>query len=47
MQTAGRVLLFLAQFAASLPTEAHAVLVLDGAGWHDERALSVPDDLTC
>jgi transposase len=38
--------LFLAQFAASLPPSAHAVLVLDGAGWHDERALTVPDNLT-
>jgi len=37
--------LFLAQFAASLPPDAHAVLVLDGAGWHDERALTVPDNL--
>jgi transposase len=38
--------LFLAQFAAALPADAHAVLVLDGAGWHDERALTVPDNLT-
>src|SRR3954471_14522127 len=37
--------LFLAQFAAALPTDAHAVLVLDGAGWHDQRALTVPDNL--
>lgn len=38
--------LFLAQFAAALPDDAHAVLVLDGAGWHDERALAVPDNIT-
>jgi hypothetical protein len=38
--------LFLAQFAATLPAHAHAGLVLDGAGWHDERALAVPDNLT-
>ena len=38
--------LFLAQFAAALPADAHAVLVLDGAGWHDERALTVPGNLT-
>ena len=38
--------LFLAQFAAALPVDAHAVLVLDGAGWHDERALTVPNNLT-
>jgi transposase len=38
--------LFLTQFSAVLPADAHAVLVLDGAGWHDERALTVPDNLT-
>ena len=38
--------LFLAQFAATLPADAHAVLVLDGAGWHDKRALNVPENPT-
>ena len=38
--------LFLARFAASLPEDVHAVLVLDGAGWHDQRALTCPDNLT-
>ena len=38
--------LFLVQFSAALPADTHAVLVLDGAGWHDERALTVPDNLT-
>ena len=38
--------LFLARFAATLPDEVHAVMVLDGAGWHDERALQVPDNVT-
>src|SRR5260221_12395901 len=38
--------LFLAKFAATLPADSHAVLVLDGAGWHDQRALTVPDNLT-
>jgi hypothetical protein len=38
--------LFLAQLAATLPTGVHAVLVLDGAGWHDKRALNVPENLT-
>jgi len=38
--------LFLAQFSAAVPADAHAVLVLDGAGWHDERALTVPNNLT-
>ncbi len=38
--------LFLSRFAASLSEDVHAVLVLDGAGWHDERALRVPDNIT-
>ncbi|HEY5639873.1 MAG TPA: IS630 family transposase [Dehalococcoidia bacterium] len=38
--------LFLARFAGALPDDVHAVLVLDGAGWHDERALTVPDNVT-
>ena len=38
--------LFLAQLAATLPTGVHAVLVLDRAGWHDKRALNVPENLT-
>ena len=29
--------LFLVEFAASLPADVHAVLVLDGAGWHSAR----------
>jgi transposase len=38
--------LFLAEFAASLPEDVHAVLVLDGAGWHGARALAVPANVT-
>ena len=38
--------LFLAYFAASLPKDVHVVMVLDGAGWHDQRALQVPANLT-
>lgn len=38
--------LFLAQFAATLATDVHAVMVLDGAGWHDPRALTVPANLS-
>ena len=26
--------------------DAHAVMMCDGAGWHDERALTVPDNVT-
>ena len=35
--------LFLAHFADTLDQDAHAVMMCDGAGWHDERALTVPD----
>jgi hypothetical protein len=38
--------MFLAQFARTLPDDLHAVMVLDGAGWHDERPLHVPANLT-
>ena len=38
--------LFLEHFAATLPKKVHAVMVLDGAGWHDERALRVPKNVT-
>ncbi len=38
--------LFLVEFAASLPADVHAVLVLDGAGWHSARALAVPPNVT-
>jgi transposase len=34
--------LFLAEFAAALPEDVHAVLVLDGAGRHGAKALAVP-----
>ena len=38
--------LFLAEFAAGLPEDGHAVLVLDGAGWHSAHALVVPANVT-
>ena len=38
--------MFLARFAATLPEDVRAVVVLDGAGWHDPRALRVPDNVT-
>ena len=39
--------LFLAHFADTLDQDAHlAVMMCDGAGWHDERALTVPDNVT-
>ena len=36
----------LAEFAAGLPEDVHAVLVLDRAGWHGARALTVPPNVT-
>jgi transposase len=38
--------LFLARFAATRPDDSHVVMFLDGAGWHDQRALTVRDNLT-
>jgi transposase len=38
--------LFLAGLAAELAEDAHAVLVLDGAGWHGAEALVVPPSIT-
>ncbi|WP_343074147.1 transposase [Microvirga zambiensis] len=36
----------LAQFARILPDDLHAIMVLNGAGWHDKRALHDPANLT-
>jgi hypothetical protein len=38
--------LFLAELAAGLAEDVHAVLGLDGAGWHAARALVVPPNIT-
>ncbi len=43
---AAAMTLFLAHFAATLPDDIHAVMVVDGAGWHNPRALDVPDNVT-
>ena len=37
--------LYLDDFAASLPVDVVALLVLDGASWHRSSKLSVPDNL--
>ena len=37
---------FLAERSAQIAPDAHAVLVLDQAGWHGARALVVPDNIT-
>ena len=37
---------FLADFAQTVPDNTHAIMVLDGAGWHGTRALRVPDNVS-
>ena len=37
---------FLLDFAAAVPADTHAVLVLDQAGWHGAKALQVPESIT-
>jgi transposase len=44
--TAATMNRFLAELAAGLPPDVHAVLVLDRAGWHGARALAVPSNVT-
>jgi len=44
--TTATVGLFPTELAASPPADVHAVLVLDGAGWHGARALAVPPNVT-
>lgn len=38
--------LFLDRFAATLPEDIHVAMVLDGAGWHDPRALDMPQNIS-
>ncbi len=38
--------LFLDRFAATLPEDIHVAMVLDGAGWHDARALDLPQNIS-
>lgn len=37
---------FLADFARTIPDDTHAVMVLDGAGWHGARALRIPGNVS-
>jgi transposase len=37
---------FLDRFAATIGENEHAVIILDQAGWHDSRALCVPENVT-
>jgi transposase len=36
----------LAEIARTVAPGAHAVLVIDGAGWHSAKALTVPDNIS-
>ena len=36
----------LAEIARRVEPGAHAVLVLDGAGWHRSKTLAVPDNIS-
>lgn len=38
--------IYLEDFSRSLPTEVHALLVCDQAGWHTSGRLVVPDNVT-
>ena len=38
--------LHLAEVAGTVATEAHALLIVDGAEWHDAKDLGVPDNIT-
>lgn len=38
--------LFLEEFSKTLAEDEHAVMVLDGAGWHNAKALTVPGNIT-
>jgi transposase len=37
---------FLDAFAATLPEDTHAALLLDGAGWHTARSITIPDNVS-
>jgi transposase len=37
---------FLRRFSATLPADEHALMVLDGAGWHTSHDLPIPANLT-
>jgi len=43
----GTMNVFLRMLSQELKEAEHAVLVLDGAGWHKSKNLVVPDNVTC
>ena len=42
----GMMQLFLDRFAATLASDEHAAMVVDGAGWHIAHDLRVPENVT-
>jgi transposase len=38
--------LYLKDFARQLPKNSHALLVMDGAGWHNSQALQIPANVS-
>ena len=38
--------LHLAEIAKTVAKDAHALLIVDGAGWHSSKALRLPDNIT-
>ena len=38
--------LYLKDFAKQLPSNTHALMVMDGAGWHNSKELQVPDNVS-
>ena len=44
---AGTFNVFLRMLSKELRPGEHAVLILDGAGWHKSKSLSIPDNVTC
>ena len=38
---------FLAMLSKELKADEHAVLILDGAGWHKSKHLKLPQNITC
>jgi len=44
---AGTFNVFLGMLSEELKPGEHAVLILDGAGWHKSKSLVMPDNVTC
>jgi transposase len=44
---AGTFNVFLRMLSQELKPGEHAVLILDGAGWHKSKSLAMPDNVTC